>query len=303
MVINILSATHILTVLAEFGVIFCLYRAFRDRSAWAKRAVVIIIMALNILQHFLKHFIYPHILTQTFGLDNTLYNVCAFLILLSPLMHFGKSSAARQFIACVGSIAGSIAVVVPFWFFGKDISAPALLSEYIRFWVCHVLLCASSLLPVLWGGVKFNYLDAWKFPFLFLGMLCTLLLNNIIVLIASGGVTAETLYTRLLALNPIGIMGPPKNNSPFLVLINAVTALTPDIFLGGEGKLYTPILWYAFPLAIAVTVVGLLIEMALDHKNFFADMRLLFLRKGTPPMRKRLTRRDFGVDLDRDIRI
>lgn len=192
MVMNILSATHILTVLAEFGAIFLLYCAFRDRSAWAKRAVIIILIALNILQHFLKSYIYPHMFGNGFGLENTAYNVCAFLILLSPFLHFGKSPSARQFLAFVGSISGCIAVIVPFWFFGKDITEPAILSEFIRFWLCHTMLCASSILPVLWGEVKFNHLDAWKFPFFFLGMLCALLLNDTIVLIATGDATAAT---------------------------------------------------------------------------------------------------------------
>lgn len=296
------SPYHLLPVFAELGFVFVLYVCFRGRSAWAKRAVIIVLMALNIAQHFLKHYIYPHILTQTFALDNTLYNVCAYLILLSPFMHFGKSPSARQFIACVGSVAGSIAVIVPFWFFGKDLSEPAILSEYLRFWVCHALLCASSVLPILWHGVTFNYLDVWKLPFHFLGMLCVLLLNDTVVLIGSGSAAAETLYARLAALNPIGIMGPPNNNFPFPALISAVVALTPSVFLGGNGKPFTPILWYAFPLSVALIVVGILVEMVLDRRNFFADMRLLFLRKGTPPVRKRLTRRDYGVDLERDIR-
>lgn len=298
MIMTFFSALHILTVLLEVGVVFVLYRLFRDRSAWAKRAVIIVLMSLNILQHFFKHFLYPHLTGIGFGLDNTLYNVCAFLILFSPLMHFGKSGSARQGIAYIGSIAGLVAVCFPFWFIGEDITAPEILSEYIRFWLCHMLLFASSVLPILWRGITFRYLDGWKFALYFLGMLCVLLLNNTIVLIATGEATPSTLYGALLNHNPIGIMGPPEGNALFGALAEVVRVLTPPVFFGGGGKLFTPILWFAFPLGYAVTIAGTVLGMIADRANFVADMKLLFLRKGTPPARKRLTRRAYGYDPD-----
>lgn len=288
------SPYHLLSIFVEIGFVLVLYVCFRSRTAWAKRCVIISLMALNIAQHFFKSFIYPHMFGNGFGLENTVYNVCAFLILFSPIFHFSPAGSMRQAIAYIGSIAGIIAVVVPFWFLGKNLSDPEILSEYMRFWVCHALLFASSLLPILWHGVKFNYLDAWKFALYFLGMLCVLLLNNTLVCLAQGAVTAEALYEQLAALNPIGIMGPPDNNSPFLVLVKAAEALSPPVFLGGNGRPYTPILWYAFPVGIGVTVAGLLLGIIFDRKNFCADMKLLFLRKGTPPDRVRLTRGEYG---------
>ncbi len=296
------SPYHLLSILAEIGFVFVLDVSFRNRSAWAKQCVIIVLMALNILQHLFKNFIYPHLLGNGFGLINTVYNVCAFLILFSPIFHFSPSGSMRQAIAYIGSIAGIIAVVVPFWFFGQSLSSPNILSEYIRFWVCHTLLLASSLLPVLWHGVKFNYLDAWKFALYFIGMLCVLLLNNTLVCLADGAATADALFSRLSALNPIGIMQPPDNNSPFLVLVKAAEALSPSVFLGGNGKPYTPILWYAFPVGIGVTLAGLLLGAIFDRKNFCADMKLLFLHRGTPPVRTRLTRRNYGRHAEWDVR-
>ncbi len=288
MVLQVFSASHILVLLVSAGLIFAVYFPLRHALEVTKRNVIILLMALNILQHFFKHIIYPHIFSRGLHLDNTAYNICAFLILFSPLFHFGKSRSARQFIAYVGTIAGAVALIVPFWFFGKNIFAPNVISEFIRFYTCHELLFITSLLPVLWKRTEFCHRDGWKFGLYFIGMLAFILLNNTIVLLMTDRGAASDLYQSLMSANAAGLMGPPSNNSPFNALIAAVEVLSPSIFLGGAGRVCTPILWYAIPLYYGITFIAFILGAIFDRKNFVADFRAVFLHKGTPPERKKL---------------
>ncbi len=288
MVLQVFSASHILVLLAAAVCVLALYFPLRRATETTKRNVIILLMAVNIIQHFFKHIIYPHIFARGLHLDNTAYNICAFLIIFSPLMHFCKSRSAKQFIAYVGTISGAIALLVPFWFFGKNIFAPNIVWEFIRFFICHELLLLTSLLPALWGRVRFCHGDGWKFGLYFICMLFSILLNNIIFLLLTDKSAPDHLYQSLLAVNPAGIMGPPANNSPFNALIKVVEALSPAIFLGGAGRVYTPILWYAVPLYYGITLIALLLGAIFDRKNFVADFRALFLHQATPPARKKL---------------
>lgn len=288
MTLQFFSFTHILILLVAAGIVLLLYFLFKNSEETTRRNFIILLMSLNIIQHFFKHILYPHIFAGGLHLDNTAYNICAFLILFSPLFHFGKSESARQYIAYVGTVSGALALIVPFWFFGKNIFAAGVIWEFIRFFLCHELLFVTSLLPVLWGRVRFRHGDGWKFGLYFIGMLCAILLNNTVFLLMTDTTAPDHLYQSLLAANPAGIMGPPAYNSPFNVLIKAVEALSPVVFLGGAGKVYTPILWYAIPLYYGITLIALALGAITDRKNFIADFRAVFLHKGTPPERNKL---------------
>lgn len=288
---NLFSPCYILTVFIAAGFVAAMFFLFRNKSETTKRNIIILLMAINIIQHFFKHYIYPHTFSTGLKLDNTAYNICAFLILFSPVLHFGKSDSARQFLAYAGAIAGAVAILVPFWFFGKTISSPEIVWEYIRFFVCHELLFASSLLTVLWRRVKFRHGDGWKFGLYFVGMLCAILLNNTVFLLMTDRTAADHLYQSLMSANAAGLMGPPSNNSPFNALIKVAEILSPSIFLGGGGKPYVPVLWYAIPLYYGITLIAIALGAITDRKNFTADFRAVFLRKGAPPIRKKLPAR------------
>lgn len=274
MPMSFFSPLHIIVLLVAAGFLWGLYALFRNADGVTKRNLIISLMGLNLFQHFFKHLLYPHLWGTGFGLENTVYNFCASLIIFSPVFHFGKSGSARQFIAYLGTIAGSVALLVPYQFFGKTISTSYLILEFIRFYICHLLLIASSLLPVLWKRVRFRHTDFWKFGLYFIGLLCTILLNNVIVLLATGEGT-ENLYEALLRHNAIALMGPPHDNTPFEFVITISEHLTIPCFLGGDGKPYTPILWYAIPLWFGISVIAFLLGMIFDRKNFFDSFKPL----------------------------
>lgn len=253
MILNYFNYTHIITLLAAAGLIAALYFSLRKRSVFAKEMAVLVLMAINLTQHFFKFFIWPHMWGTGFDVINTAYNVCAILIIASPLVYLGKSSLLRQFVAYVGTIGPAVTLLVPYWYIGSTILA----WDYLRSWTCHTLLCATSLLPALWGMVKFNYRDGWKFGFVFIAMLALILLNDAVFLLALGQATTQTLHETLVARNPLWTMGP---SGPFESLGRIFEAFTPKIFLDP----YIPILWYAIPMYLMVTLVGYALGGLLD---------------------------------------
>jgi len=261
------SPVWFLTIAVTLGLTLGVWLLFRRRSARARQIVIWVISLTNVAQHLLKHVLYPNMRTFAFSLDNTAYNMCATLILLTPLVLFfaRKDSPWRDFIAYLGSVAGFVAICVPYWFIGKSIWNWG----GFRFYFCHILLFMSSVLPVLWRDHRMSWRHFPKIGGIYFLCLAAILLNDLLFYTVSGVPAAEVL-NRLENANPVWMMHPPAG---FDGLVRVITALTPGVFLGGGDKLYTPILWYAVPLYLLITVLALCLGSLLDHSRFRDDLR------------------------------
>ena len=261
------STNHIIYMMIPPAVTIFLYLLFRKSSMNVKKAVVLIVALLNTLQHVLKMYIYPQYAGDTFLARGTAYNMCAFLILASPLVLLIGSQLWQNFFFYIGSIAGFASICVTYW-----LKEP--MEEQLRFVICHGMLFVSSFLPWLFGIYKINYRKCWRLPFVFYMILSILIVNDTIVYILAftGQTWQSDLLTYLIAQNPCWAMVPPVNY-PFVEAL--VAPFTPSIFLSSKGGVTTPILWFAIPLFILITVVGFLLGVILDNKNFKKDMKLL----------------------------
>ena len=268
MILKYFNHTYFLTLLASAGFVAAFYFPLRKRSLFAKKVALFSLMGFNLFQHFFKFLVWPHLWGTGFSLINTAYNVCAFMIIISPFVFLSKSSLLKQFVAYIGTIGAALALIVPYWFIGSTI----LTWEYLRSWTCHTILVATSLLPALWGMVKFNYRDGWKFGLVFLLMLALILANDVVFLLAFGGASTETLYSTLLAQNPLWIMAP---SDAFESVGKVLAIFTPSIFLQTETHPYTPILWYALPMYLFITLVAYILGGVFDRKNLISDFRAL----------------------------
>ncbi len=261
------SPLHIIYMLIPPVVVLLLYLIFRKTGIRTKTTVVFIVALLNTLQHLFKMYIYPQYYGDTFLARGTAYNMCAFLILASPIVLLIGSQLWQNFFFYIGSIAGYISICVTYW-----LGEP--LEEQLRFVICHGLLFVSSFLPFLFGIYKVNYRKCWRLPFVFYMILMILIVNDTVVYMLA--YTEQTrpsdLLTYLIAQNPCWAMGPPVNY-PFVEAL--VAPFTPSIFLASEGGVTTPILWFAIPLFILITVVGFLLGIILDNKGFKKDMQNL----------------------------
>ncbi len=266
MLINYGSFMYFAYIFAAIGVCLILYLFTRNCPRGVQKAVVLILALLNVIQHIFKREIYPQYDSNSPVHIITAYNICAFLILISPLIILFGNNLLKNFITYVGSFAGMVAMVVPYWFIGQS----AFTWEAYRFYICHGLLFISSMLPGLLGLHKLNLRHCWKIGFLFFGALLLILLNNAI-LIKTGnypGTDPNDLFGALSVINPGWSMRP----SASMAWVEEIVALfTPAFFLGDNPwGVYVPILWYAIPLYLGITFLTHLI---------FAVSRIFVKRK------------------------
>lgn len=236
-----------------------------------QRIAVFSVMLLNVLQHFLKPFLYPQYAGQGFSYNMTAYNLCALLIILSPVAYLWKNRFLRNFVLMVGAVAGLSAIVFPVWFIGRPVWS--LQWHYGRFYICHALLFLSSVLPLALGHHRPSYKEFWQVGLAFLLGLCVILINDVLLICAGiyPKIGTMGMYELLLETNTCLMMGPPKG-LPWLTDIIGI--FSPSFFMGNNpAGQYVPILWYAIPLYLGITVTALLVFSAMDHKNLAADIQ------------------------------
>ena len=85
MTINYFSLAHVMYILIECAIPVGLYFVLRNKAQKTKKLVVLGIMLLNVFQHLFKSLLYPQYEGFGFNALNTAYNMCALLILLSPI--------------------------------------------------------------------------------------------------------------------------------------------------------------------------------------------------------------------------
>lgn len=265
MIINYGSFAYILMLIAAGGVVAGIYFPLKNRTMRAKKIAVAVLVLLNLFQHLAKSIVWPHLYGQGFTNANTAYNMCAFLIIISPIVLFFGSELWRNYLAVLGTVAGAVAMLVPFWFIGKTL----LSWEAARFYCCHILLFASSLLPALFGIYRIRLKNFWKIGFLYFLSLIIITFNNIAWNVIVGN--TSDLFGTLYAANVCFMMHPPEQ-FPFLGKIFA--ALTPAIFSGTETSPPVPILYMAIPMYLFITVVcfGLFIGFDGEGRRNFLQL-------------------------------
>jgi uncharacterized membrane protein YwaF len=232
------------------------WAALRRRSTKCKRTVVLILMLLNIAQHFLKPLIYPQYWGTGFSSIVSAYNMCAVLIISSPFVLLWGGKFAKNFVYFTGSVAGIAAVAVPFWYIGMDVSE--LGWDYARFYICHALLFITSLMPLVLGLYRPRWQEFWQVGLGFFLALGVILVNDVIFVRLGlyPGTDSADLYGSLVKLNPCGVMAPPEG-LPWLEGI--VGLFTPACFRG------IPFLWYAIPLYLGVSFIALVLFLLADR--------------------------------------
>ena len=265
------SFSHIIYMLFPVALLLLLYIPFRNSSRTVKKLVAFSVALLNMLQHLLKIYIYPQYFGESFGGRSTAYNMCALLILISPVILLVGSQLWQNFLFYIGSIAGIVSICVTYW-----LAEP--IEEQIRFVICHGLLFVSSLLPYLFGIYKINYRKCWKIPFVFVGCLLVLIVNNMITfnLGLVGDTGSLTMWEFLVRENPCWAMCPPQNY-PFVEEL--MSPMIPSVFLTSKGGVDTPILWCFFPIVILMTLLGFLLGIIFDGKGVLRDLKALFGKK------------------------
>ncbi len=268
MLINYGSFMYFAYIFIAIGICVGLFFLLRRKSDKTKRIVLLSLAFVNLAQHILKPFIYPHYWGEFSPHLSSAYNVCAFLILTTPFVLLFGNELLKNYMTYIGSIAGMIAMIVPFWFIGQS----AFQWEAYRFYLCHSLLFVTSLLPVLLGMHKLRWKHFWKIGLLFLAMLAIILLNDVFFVAINGyaGTNPNDIYESLCLINPCWSVLPPIGK--FDWLINIIAFFSPSFLMGGNSSgFYVPILWYAIPMYLGITLVAFGACALIDLKAFKRD--------------------------------
>ena len=258
------SVIYYLSIILLIGIAVLCWIFLRNRSFRLQKIIIITIMVLNTAQHFLKSVLYPQYFGTGFTYISTAYNMCALLIILSPVVYLFGNRFWKNFVFLVGTVAGLGAIAFPVWYLNKPLTA--LGWDYLRFYICHSLLFLSSLLPLLWGHYKIKRQEFWQIGLGFLLALCMILLNNVVSIVIGlhPGVSAQNLYQSLLHDNPCMLMGPKEG---FEWLLAVIKPLSLPAFCGNNPTgYYAPILWYAVPLYIGITGLAYVVFTLADRK-------------------------------------
>ena len=267
MIIEYGNIVHISSILLAIVLVVILTLLLRKSSGKTKKIVILSILLVNLFQHIFKCIVWPQYYGTGFGELNSAYNMCAFLIIVSPLIFILKVKVFKDFIFYIGTTAGILAISVPYWFIGQSI----LTWEYLRFYVCHSLLFIGSILPISLGLHKISLKNVWA-----IGLCC---LVSVLIVLGNGFIFSYFKYKpdmdlvmkSFLSKNPVWALHPSEG---FEGIAKIITIFTPKIFLGGDGSGYTPILWYLIPMylliTILVTLVALLFHFVI-YKNHQKD--------------------------------
>lgn len=253
MIVRYGSPAYILSLILPIALCALLFFVLRRRSERTQRAVILSIMIVNVLQHLLKTLIYPHLNLAGFSALSMAYNMCALLILLSPVAFFVKFSPLRDFIYLIGMFAGILAVAIPYWSIGK----PAWDPDFLRSLFCHTLLFLSSGLTVLLGLHKPTRKTFWFIGVEFIFALGIIVLNNCLALaldIYPGVSTADMSFTdALYATNSVWMFGPPES---FSWVVSLAKWILPDFLVVLSDGRCVPVLWYSIPLYVLLTIIS-----------------------------------------------
>ena len=259
--------TYFFMLIFPFALLFFLYIILRKKDEGVKRGVILTLMCVNLFQHLFKSVLYSHYEGLGFTALSTAYNMCALLIILSPVVFLFKNKFISSFLFPMGAVAGIVAIAVPYWLIGESLFSV----ESVRFYLCHIILFLTSALSVIFSPERISYKCFWRTPIFLLCAISIIILNDIICfgLDIYPGVGEGTIYEKLQLVNPCMSFGPAEQFS-FMLDIADFFAPKSWIYSSIDGKCL-PILWYLIPMTLVTLAISFIAYSALDFGRFRED--------------------------------
>lgn len=267
MLINYGSLMYVAYIAAVLFASFLIYQLIKKCPKGMQHFVIFLISIVNLLQHLFKGVIYPQYQAGYSLHLSTAYNFCALLIILTPIIYLFKNNYLRCFISFAGMMASALSIAFPYWFIGQS----AFTWEVYRFYICHALLFLTSSLPLFLGLTKYKFKYFWSMGLMFFLSLGLIVANNVIFLKAGWFTESPStpIFEFLSAYNPVWLMHPPVGFDWLITIFNFVT---PAYFLGANPwNLCIPVLWYAIPAYILITVTYILIYFGAKLFHIFRN--------------------------------
>ena len=274
--IQLFNFWYFLFIFLSVGGFIGLYFLLKNKSQLIIKLVLISLMAFALVLHFMKGLFPPYSLNYEIHLrDSWFINICGANIALFPLILLSKNKHLKDYMFYIGVISGIIAIFYPIDPIQKvDQSAEWI--DVLRFYLHHNLLWYSPLLMVLLKIHTLDYRRVWSTPFIFLGVMLFIMLNQIFQSeLGFIGLRGDNIH-EIPYINNSLIWGPDGNISKL------IEWACPDIFKtipvgehAGETK-YWPWFWLIVPCFVIVTPVCFGVSMIFDYEHFKTDIESLF---------------------------
>jgi hypothetical protein len=252
----------------------------RKASPKAQKIVISSILWANFALHFLKLLFPPY--SEYFPIsikESTFQNICAVNTIIFPFIYLKKKDVLLDYMVYVGLISGVSAMFLPTEALGE---APFVF-DTIRFYFCHITVALAPVLIVVTKIHRVNYHRIWKVPFVLLGVLCIIIVNEVMMMELGfvGLRNGDLLHPNYR--NPSLIFGPPKEIEGTM-LLDFILMWTPKIFLtvpvgdmAGQTK-YWPVFWVIVPMYLFFSLLSFFISLWVDPMHYVHDLQT-FIRK------------------------
>lgn len=244
------------------GLFLGLYFGLRKKSKKVQYWVLFGFLAVNFALHFLKLAL-PYYSSKGFPAvirKSSFENICAVSTMIFPFIFINKkANALKDYMFYLGMVSGIGGCIAPL----PTVGLPFYHPEVIRCYICHAGIWIVPLLMVIFGLHKLDYHRIWKVIFIYFGVLCLIIVNELI-LIRLGWVETATLEE---------FFDPNDRDMGYAVGLPTAAAGAGKLILWMTPKAWrnVPILWEFFPALIGGSILCLLMSMYWEHKHFKED--------------------------------
>lgn len=273
MTVEFFNLPYFIFLFAGFGILVGLHFLLRNKSLKTKKMVIGGLLLANLALHFLKLTFPPYSTDPDKAMrDIWFINICAVSVISFPIYFFSKSNTLKDFMFYLGAISGGLALLIPTEALGEAIWQ----LDLFRFYIAHTIILVAPVLMVSLGVHKLDYKRIWKMPFVMMGVMMFIMLQQIlqselgIVSLRDGD------FLDINYKNPSLIWGPGDSELAVLFTIFTPEFLTvvPWGAFAGQTK-YWPLLWIMPAIIIYFIALPLLLCLPWESKHIKQDLKAL----------------------------
>lgn len=236
------------------------------------------ILAFNFCLHFAKLLFEPYRSKLPILLRKiTPENICALSTLTFPFVYLSKNKVLKDYVFYMGVLSGLIATFVPV----EAIGFSPVSFDVIRFYVCHTCLWIAPLLMVIHGIHTLDYRRIWKVPAVFIGVLCVITVNEVIIfrlgLLDDKFTSLEDMFNPAIR-NSSFIFGPTPNLEKVAVIATALCPKFMKVSIMTGETMYWPVLWLVIPSFVYLPVIFLGFSWYWEKDRIKADVKWAAVR-------------------------